>query len=89
MPVSLSSSGWASRTVKRVNVPVTAADAPYCTWEAHLELPGDPNLSNNSATKTTRVEVEDEDDDEHEDDEHEYRREYESREDRHDDEEDD
>jgi hypothetical protein len=53
------------------NVTISATDAPVCTWEATLEIAGDPNPANNSAADTTNVRVgsyRDDDDDSEEHD---------------------
>jgi hypothetical protein len=59
------------REVRRsFNVTINSADAPACTWQATLELAGDPNLSNNTASDSTRVTIGSyrDDDDERDDD---------------------
>ncbi|GAB4343177.1 MAG: hypothetical protein Kow0099_21420 [Candidatus Abyssubacteria bacterium] len=64
-PVNLTASGRWSHARQVFRVPVTAEDAPACTWEASLELSGDPNLLNNSATDITIVRVKEKKDDDH------------------------
>ncbi|MBI5117885.1 hypothetical protein HZA56_15530, partial [Candidatus Poribacteria bacterium] len=57
------------REVRRAfSVTINASDAPVCTWEATLEIAGDPNPANNKAVETTKVTVKSDDDDDREDD---------------------
>jgi hypothetical protein len=71
VPVTLSAS-WFRRSIKRFFVvTLTPEDTPSCVWEATVEIPGDPNPSNNTAVKTTRVVCDDDEEDEHEKEEEE------------------
>ena len=61
--VPVPSNGHGSRRMIRFKVMLTAEDAPSCTWQAEIVLPGDPNPANDTAVGTTQIIVEN--DDEH------------------------
>ncbi len=69
-PITLSGFGPNKNVMQTFFVTIGADDAPSCTWEAVLELPGDPNTSNNSKEATTKIRVKShgKDHDEEEDD---------------------
>jgi len=53
--VPVPSKGHDNRRMHMFRIAVAVEDAPLCTWEAEIVIPGDPNPSNDIATEVTQV----------------------------------